>query len=122
VVTETRSEFLHRRSLALRAELADAAEKVADEADLFASVLEQAATRGDTARRLGLAALERQISIVERRNAARLRHPGAGPLHLEPLPALIPPSAPPAAGLRSLPAPSQQAPDRSLPPVLPPTS
>lgn len=87
-MSETRSEFLRRWTAALRAELADAADKVADEADVFAAILEQAAPRGDVARRLGLAALERHISSIERRNAARLRDPAPGPLHLEPLPAL----------------------------------
>jgi hypothetical protein len=40
----------------LRAKLADAAEDIAAQADAFATLLEQAASRGDTARRLGLAA------------------------------------------------------------------
>lgn len=80
-----RSESQRRRTAILRAELADAAEDMAARADAFAALLEQAAGRGDAARRLGLAAREREVSRVGRSNAARLRSLPAGPLHLEPL-------------------------------------
>jgi hypothetical protein len=84
----------------LRAEMADAAEDIATQADAFAALLEQAASRGDAARRLGLAAREREISRIERTNAVRLRSPPAGPLHLEPLPTPAEADAPATTRLR----------------------
>ena len=45
----------------------------ADEAEAFAAILEAAAPRGDTDRRLVLAGREREIATIGRRNAARLR-------------------------------------------------
>jgi hypothetical protein len=68
--------------------MADAAEDVAREADVYAYLLEQAAQRGDSARRLSVAAAEREISRIERRNAAKLRQSSVHPLELEPLPPL----------------------------------
>jgi hypothetical protein len=68
--------------------MAALAEQLADAADTFASVLERAAERGDRARRLALAEVERESAGVERRNAARLRDMFGAPLRLEHLPAL----------------------------------
>jgi hypothetical protein len=68
--------------------MAALAEQMADAADAFASVLERAADRGDRARRLALAEVERKSARVERRNAARLRDTFGGVLRLEHLPAL----------------------------------
>jgi hypothetical protein len=93
MVTEARWLDFRRRTAALRAQLADIADKVADEADVFAAILEQASSRGDAERRLGLAEREREISRIERRNADRLRRPGPGRLQLEPLPGLTGPPA-----------------------------
>ena len=87
-MTDERSEYLRRRSRMVRAQMAVATEMVANEADAFAGFLERAAVRGDATRRLGLAAVEREISRTERRNAARLRQPGDEPLRLERLPPL----------------------------------
>jgi hypothetical protein len=81
-------EQLRQRIDAVRAQMAAAAEDVAREADVYAYLLERAAERGDSARRLGLAAVEREISRIERRNAARLRQSGVYPLDLERLPPL----------------------------------
>jgi hypothetical protein len=69
---------------------AQLAEQVADAADTFASILEETALRGDRTRRLRLAATERQIAEIERRNAARLRNfdGGHGPVTLERVPGL----------------------------------
>jgi hypothetical protein len=83
-----RFEQLRHRTDAIRAEVAAAAEEMARQAEVFAGFLERAAERGDSARRLAVAAVERQISEIERRNAARLRQPGIYPLILEPLPPL----------------------------------
>src|SRR5262245_24534143 len=86
MATEDRSEYFRRRTRETRTQMAAAAEIVANEADAFAGLLERAAERGDATRRLGLAAVEREISRIERRNAARLRLPGDQPLRLERLP------------------------------------
>jgi hypothetical protein len=69
---------------------AQLAEQVAAAADTFASILEEAAARGDRTRRLRLAATERQIAEIGRRKAANLRNHdgGYGPVTLERLPAL----------------------------------
>jgi len=50
---------------------------MADEAERFADLLEEAAaSRGDADRRLTLARREREIAAIGRRNAARLRDVG----------------------------------------------
>jgi hypothetical protein len=85
-VSRAPSDHLLGRVVAIRAQMAVAADRVAQHADAFAGVLEKAALRGDTARRLSLAAVEREISRIERRNAAKLRRSGTGPLQLEHLP------------------------------------
>lgn len=72
-----------------RLDAARQADRVADLAETIADRLEAeaAADAGgpDTDRRLARAAREREIAAIERRNAARLREAGAGPLHLESL-------------------------------------
>jgi hypothetical protein len=98
-MAEAWSDYFRRRTRAARDEMAVAAEMVANEADAFAGFLERAAERGDARRRLELAAVEREISRIERRNAAKLRQPGNEPLRLERLPPLPtfdepPPTAP----------------------------
>lgn len=77
----------------LRLRGADMSEQMARAADMFADYLEEAARRGDRERRLGIAAVEREIAGIERRNAARLRRPDDHS-PLEPLPDL--PGAGPA--------------------------
>jgi hypothetical protein len=81
----------HGQAASLGDESARLAERMAEVADTFASLLEEAAARGDRARRLQLAASERRIADVERRNAARLRNHNNGhaPLMLEALPSLL---------------------------------
>jgi hypothetical protein len=69
----------------LAAELAD---ELAALAESFAAILERAAPRGDTERRLRTAQAEREIAQIARRNAARLRaahtHGAVGLEHLPP--------------------------------------
>jgi len=72
----------------IRVQMAAAADKVADEADTFAAILESAAIRGDSVRRLAMAEREREIAAVERRNATQLRDRLVGSPKLEPLPQL----------------------------------
>ena len=71
-----------------RARAADIAEWMADEAEAYATYLEGSPTRGDLGRRMRIAETEREIARVERRNAARLREPGARYRRLEHLPRL----------------------------------
>lgn len=66
----------------------DFAEQMAAQADRFADLLEVAAGRGDADRRLRIAAAEREIARIHRRNAARLRSPGGQQSELEPVPHL----------------------------------
>jgi len=66
----------------------DFAEQMAAQADRFADLLEVAAGRGDADRRLRIAAAEREIARVHRRNAARLRSPDDQRGELEPVPHL----------------------------------
>jgi hypothetical protein len=73
----------------LRIRLAESALAVAIQAETLAALLEKAAPRGDTERRLHVAALERQIARIERRNATKLREWRGGTVgleHLLPLP------------------------------------
>lgn len=74
-------------SAGLRIRGAEMSERMARAADTFADYLEDAAERGDRDRRLGIARVEREIAAIERRNAARLRHPD-DPSPLESLPDL----------------------------------
>jgi hypothetical protein len=83
---QARVAGLLTRSRDLRVRLAESASVVADEADILATMLEEAAGRGDAKRRLRLAAIGREIAGVERRNAARLLGSGDGPLRLEHMP------------------------------------
>jgi len=85
-------EDLRARGAELTLRLADTAELLAEQADLLADHLEQAADRGDRERRLELAAWERQVADVERRNAGRLRNGQRDFEHLPDRP------TPPAAG------------------------
>jgi hypothetical protein len=63
---------------------------MAEDADGLAATLEAAARRGhDAERRLKIAAVEREIARIQRRNAARLRRAGGGPVELEGLPRLV---------------------------------
>jgi hypothetical protein len=73
---------------ATRAKLADAAEMIAARAEEVATTLERAAARGDSERRMRLAAWERETARIQRRNAAALRGgEDAPPLeHLPPRP------------------------------------
>jgi len=68
-----------------RARLAETAEEVAARAEDMASLLEGAAARGESERRMRWAAWEREIVRIERRNAAALRE-GADPATFEHLP------------------------------------
>lgn len=82
------AEALKERD-ALRELAASTAETLADEAASTATAFEQRAVGDGAARRLAIAATEREISEILRRNAARLRAPGPEhePLeHLPPLP------------------------------------
>jgi len=91
--------------------LADFAERMAEEADAFAAMLEEAARRGDAERRLAVAAVEREVAGIARRNAARLRDQPAGHhLDLERLPSL-----PPLARPGSQPGSGQQPDEVELP-------
>lgn len=73
---------------ALRARAANIADRLAAVAESFASLLDKSALRGDADRRHRIAAGEREIATIERRNAARLREAGSSPLRLEHLPSL----------------------------------
>jgi hypothetical protein len=64
------------------------AERMATDADELAACLEAAADRGDSDRRLRVAAVEREVARIQRRNAARLRQAGDQPVELEHLPRL----------------------------------
>jgi hypothetical protein len=72
--------------------LAAVAEKSADLAEDFASILESSARRGDEERRLSIALSERQIASIQRRNASKLRDGGRASLDLERLPRLNDPT------------------------------
>jgi hypothetical protein len=67
---------------------AEFAERMADDADALADILEVAAARGNADRRLEVATVEREIARIQRRNAARLREAGEGRVELEQLPSL----------------------------------
>jgi hypothetical protein len=71
-----------------RERLAAIAERTAEVADDFASFLERAAQRGDEQRRLSFARTERQIGVIQRRNASKLRRSGRVTVDLEHLPSL----------------------------------
>lgn len=72
----------------LHAMFAELAEQMADDADTFAAYLEAAARRGDAERRLRIAAAEREIAGIQRRNAAKLRQARGVSIELEHLPKL----------------------------------
>jgi hypothetical protein len=72
----------------LRRRLAESALAVAKQADILAALLEKAAARGDSERRLRVAAVERQIACIERRNATKLLESGGATIGLEHLPPL----------------------------------
>ena len=92
-----RAAQLLARSQDLRVRLAESASEVAEQAENMATILEVAAGRSDAKRRLSLAAAEREIAGVERRNAARLLGRGDPPLGLEHVPRLGPPPVVPTA-------------------------
>jgi hypothetical protein len=75
-----------------RLHAADLTEQLAEQAERFAVYLEESATQGDADRRLRVAQREREFSDVARRNAAKLRNSGAGPVDLDHLPGHEPPS------------------------------
>jgi hypothetical protein len=81
-----RGEILAKRLDDLRVQLAQSAEVVAEQADFVAAILERAAERGDTERRLHLAAIEREVARIERLNAAKLLGSRRGPYGLIHLP------------------------------------
>ena len=81
---------MDRKGRRLRETAADLAETSAGLAEEFASILEVAAKRGDSERRLRIARTEREIAAIERRNATRMRDAGGGPVDLEHLPSLNP--------------------------------
>ncbi len=64
---------LHDDVTGLMSEAAEIAERMADEAEAFATSLEANAERGDRERRLALAAKEREEAERLRTNAARWR-------------------------------------------------
>lgn len=82
---------LLKQAARMRLRLAAAAEQMADIAESFAGSLEQAARWRDTDRRLHLAAIERSLADVGRRNAARLREVRGGQLDLQHLPSIYSP-------------------------------
>jgi hypothetical protein len=65
--------------------MADVADRLADESERTADVLDAAAVRSDPERRRALAAWERNVAGAQRRNAEELRQSDHDP-HLEPLP------------------------------------
>ncbi len=84
----SRASTLKERMVRDRLIAADQAELVADQAESFAAQLEAVAVGPSKDHRLKLAQREREIAAVERRNAAKLRQAGAGPLQLESPPPL----------------------------------
>jgi hypothetical protein len=86
-------EDRHRKTCA---DLADLADRMAGDADAFADFLERRAADGDAERRLHIAAVEREIARIHRRNAVRLRTADGAFLHseLEHLPRLAGPEPP----------------------------
>jgi hypothetical protein len=83
---EARARLLYQGLARSRDDAAQAAERMALQAEAFAAYLEQRAmTGGDAARRNALAEAERDVAEVLRRNAARL-HGARGPVRLERLP------------------------------------
>lgn len=78
-----RARDLQERGIRQRLKAADQADLVADTAEWFAAYLEAKALGDPRDPRLKVAQREREIAALERRNAARLRETGAGPLHLE---------------------------------------
>lgn len=74
--------------VAFRRSTAELTDKLAEVADGFAGYLEEAAGRGDLERRLRLAAVEREIARISRRNAEKLRETDTELSDLEPLPRL----------------------------------
>lgn len=82
------ARILTNRSIRNRLKIADLAERVAEQAETFAAHLEARAVGDARDRRLKLAQRERAIAALERRNVARLRAAGAGPLRLESPPSL----------------------------------
>ncbi|HET7489218.1 MAG TPA: hypothetical protein VFJ85_14905 [Acidimicrobiales bacterium] len=92
---KARSRTRHAERLAVagslarqRAAAADIAESMANEAEAFAAVLEGNPMERGRERRLRIAAAEREIAGIARRNAARLRTAGPGLPALEHIPSL----------------------------------
>lgn len=96
------SILLVDRGASLREVTAELAERLAMEAEQFATYLERAMRRGDRQRRLALCELELEVAKIERRNAARLRLGDRRFEPLEHLPKLSRassvPKSPPAVG------------------------
>lgn len=84
----SRVEKLKRQIVSGRLNAAEQAERTANQADAFAAHLEASAEGQAREHRLRIASREREVAALERRNAARLREAGAGPLHLERPPSL----------------------------------
>ena len=78
-----RSESLKAQMIRERLNAAAQAEVIADQAEAFAANLEAGAVGEARNERIKMAEKERQIAAIERRNAAKLRKGGTGPLHLE---------------------------------------
>jgi hypothetical protein len=92
---------LSDRAATLRALGAGLADRMADQAEQFATHLENAAARGDRERRLAISKGEREIARIGRENAARLRDLDRRfePQHLRNLSGSDPvPEGPPAGG------------------------
>jgi len=85
---KARLRRLREQQLEHHAKLAEFAEQMAEAAEAFAAMLEAAASRGDATRRLAVAAAEREVARIQRRNAAKLRNTATGCLDLEHLPHL----------------------------------
>ncbi|HAM01045.1 MAG TPA: hypothetical protein DCQ30_02275 [Acidimicrobiaceae bacterium] len=79
---------LRAELVTLRREAAEFAEWMAQQAETFADYLEKVAADQDSERRLKMAAFEREVAAIARRNSARLRGTDTGPLGLEHLPRL----------------------------------
>lgn len=78
-----RAKTLKERVIRDRLRAAVQAERVADTAESFAAYLEARAGGDAGDPRLKVAQREREIAALERRNAAKLRQAGAGPVQLE---------------------------------------
>lgn len=81
-------QMLHEEGERLRASTADVADALAFGAEAIAATFEDSTAVEGRERRAGIAAAEREVAAVLRRNAARLRRPAGEGTHLEPLPHL----------------------------------